>query len=109
MTKIETYGPEAVYNCKTTQRYKDALQNKLSEVCNIFVARDTIISVEKHHTDNIYTCPAFAHTMSIVNEDCPEGYKLISSTDIREHTVNTCLGVVEDATAGEYVGSYHCN
>ncbi len=126
MTNIKNYGQEAELACKNEPGYQvkmaelqEIFQNSNCEGDMISPYSDYVYgSIKAEIAENYYTCAPFVHQKNVIsnanydniiqssnyNGLCPEGYDVKDLTNLKSgHTVVTCMGVIEDATAGQSV------
>lgn len=101
MTNIYNFGAEAALKCRSEPGFKEAINKFLQVFCN---EQKTFLN-----SNELYNCNPFVHQVYAINDECPDGYTQIASNTLNDNnTVNTCMGIISDATAGENLSYSNC-
>ena len=124
MTNIKNYGQRAELACKNTEGYKAAIKELYSILTNskcegskIAPIGDGFGHIYDEIANNYYTFPPFVDTVDLISnldyesaiasDLCPKGYAASGYLQISESTtIVTCKGIIDNATAGEYISGY---
>ncbi|MGB4191185.1 MAG: hypothetical protein WBJ81_01365 [Rickettsiales bacterium] len=121
MTDIYKFGPEAASKCRSEPEYKEAINKFLQAYCpkqkTLDGSNDLYVSIadaiqKKLNEDSatkLYNCNPFVHQVYAINDECPDGYTQIASNTLADNNlVNTCMGIISDATTGESLNDSNC-
>lgn len=114
MTNIYNFGAEAALKCKSEPEFKKAINELLQKTCQERTSDlpdyKTIQSIiDEYDTSILHNCSPFVHQVYVINDECPDGYTQIASNRLNDNNiVNTCMGIISDATAGGNLSDSNC-